>query len=173
MTCNDKDGQPDLEDAKARMARSFRSTAPAAVSASQLARQSGGAVRTAPRPAQTMAYAQTGAGPSAQDMADLNSLFAAADYEAQMAADMASYAASRPAPRQWQNWGDKPKYSASPLEKAVKENKAADDKYLCPKCREGHLRLIRGKNGAFWGCTNYPRCTATFDDNKGMPLMDS
>ena len=57
--------------------------------------------------------------------------------------------------------------------KAAKESKAADDKYLCPKCREGHLRLIRGKNGAFWGCTNYPRCTATFDDNKGMPLMDS
>ena len=173
MTCNDKDGQPDLEDAKARMARSFRSTTPAAVSASQLARQSGGAARTAPRPAPTMAYAQTGAGPSAQDMADLNSLFAAADYEAQMAADMASYEASRPAPRQWQNWGDKPKYSASPLEKAAKENKAADDKYLCPKCREGHLRLIRGKNGSFWGCTNYPRCTATFDDSKGMPRLDS
>lgn len=173
MTCNDKDGQPDLEEAKARMARSFRSTAPAAVSASQLARQSGGAVRTAPKPAPTMAYAQTGAGPSAQDMADLNSLFAAADYEAQMAADMASYEASRPAPRPWQNWGDKPKYSASPMEKAAKESKAADDKYLCPKCREGHLRLIRGKNGSFWGCTNYPRCTATFDDSKGMPLMDS
>ena len=172
MTCNDKDGKPDLDDAKARMARSARSTAPAAVSASQLARQSSGSVRTAPRAA-TVAYAQTGTGPSAQDMADLNSLFAAADYEAQMAADMASYEASRPAPRQWQNWGDKPKYSASPLEKAAKEKTAADDKYLCPKCREGHLRLIRGKNGAFWGCSNYPRCTATFDDNKGMPLLDS
>ena len=89
-----------------------------------------------------------------------------------MAADMASYQAAQGG-RSWQNWEDKPQYSASPLEKAAKEKTQADDKYLCPKCREGHLRLIRGKNGAFWGCTNYPRCTATFDDSKGAPVINS
>jgi DNA topoisomerase-3 len=40
---------------------------------------------------------------------------------------------------------------------------------LCPRCREGRLRRINGKNGAFWGCTNYPHCTATYDDIKGKP----
>ena len=45
------------------------------------------------------------------------------------------------------------------------------EKYLCPRCREGHLRRIRGKNGAFWGCSNYPRCTATFDDSHDKPLL--
>jgi len=173
MTCNDRDGKPDLEDAKARMARSFRASAPAVVSASQLARQESGATRTDKGFVAAAAYGQTGSGPSAQDMADLNSLFAAADYEAQMAEDMASYTASQAPARKWQNWGDKPKFSASPLEKAAKDRSTGDNQYLCPKCREGHLRLIRGKNGAFWGCTNYPRCTATFDDQKGAPVFGS
>ena len=81
MTCNDKDGKPDFEDAKARMARTVRTSAPAAVSASQLARQSG-ASGYKPRQVAPAVYAQSDSGPSAQDRADLNSLFAAADYEA-------------------------------------------------------------------------------------------
>ncbi|MBQ3970671.1 MAG: topoisomerase DNA-binding C4 zinc finger domain-containing protein, partial [Selenomonadaceae bacterium] len=40
-----------------------------------------------------------------------------------------------------------------------------------PKCREGNLRRINGRNGAFWGCSNYPRCTATFDDGKDGPVL--
>ena len=72
-------------------------------------------------------------------------------------------------------WGDKPHYSAKPMEKLAETPAAASQgkEYLCPRCREGRLRYIRGKNGAFWGCTNYPRCTATFDDNKGQPMLDA
>ena len=40
---------------------------------------------------------------------------------------------------------------------------------LCPRCKEGQLRQIKGRNGVFWGCSNYPRCTATYDDIKGKP----
>lgn len=154
MTCNDKEGKPDMEDAKSRVARSPRNMMPAA-----------------------MAYsAQSYPAPSAQDMEELNSLFSAADYEANLAADMQDYMASLP-PKGWQDWAEKPKYSASPLEhmrenETVQSKNAADkEKYLCPRCREGHLRQIRGKNGTFWGCTNYPRCTATFDDEKNKPVL--
>lgn len=34
------------------------------------------------------------------------------------------------------------------------------EKYLCPKCGE-QLRIINGKNGTFWGCSNYPNCRHT------------
>ena len=70
-------------------------------------------------------------------------------------------------------WGDQPKYSASPLEHMdhAPAKPATEGKYLCPRCREGQLRRIHGKNGAFWGCTNYPHCTATFDDDKGKPAL--
>lgn len=47
----------------------------------------------------------------------------------------------------------------------------SQEAYLCPRCREGHLRKINGKNGVFWGCSNYPHCTATFDDAKGKPVL--
>ncbi len=49
------------------------------------------------------------------------------------------------------------------------EHPAPATAVLCPRCREGRLRRINGKNGAFWGCTNYPHCTATYDDIKGKP----
>ncbi len=44
--------------------------------------------------------------------------------------------------------------------------------YLCPHCKEGQLKHIRGRNGDFWGCSNYPHCTATFDDNNGKPVFN-
>jgi len=61
----------------------------------------------------------------------------------------------------------KGKTSANPLETMGKT--ASRSQLLCPRCREGQLRRINGKNGAFWGCTNYPHCTATYDDIKGKP----
>ncbi|MGN0941473.1 MAG: DNA topoisomerase 3 [Selenomonadaceae bacterium] len=63
--------------------------------------------------------------------------------------------------------------SAMPMEKLARANDkttGASD-ILCPHCREGHLRRINGRNGYFWGCTNYPRCTATYDDNNGSPVL--
>ena len=44
-------------------------------------------------------------------------------------------------------------------------------KFLCPHCKEGSLRFVRGKNGGFWGCSNYPSCTATYDDANGKPAL--
>lgn len=39
----------------------------------------------------------------------------------------------------------------------------------CPRCKQGVLQLRSGKNGDFWGCTNYPRCRETADDDGGKP----
>lgn len=63
----------------------------------------------------------------------------------------------------------KPKLSAMPLEKQAKQQ--ANSKYLCPHCKDGNLRRIHGRNGWFWACSNYPHCTATYDDNNGMPVL--
>lgn len=67
---------------------------------------------------------------------------------------------------------NKVKKSAMPLEKQAKQGtKNVDSKYLCPHCKDGSLRRIHGKNGWFWACSNYPHCTATYDDNNGMPMI--
>ncbi len=41
----------------------------------------------------------------------------------------------------------------------------------CPTCG-GALVKRNGKNGEFWGCTNYPKCRTTFDDKDGKPDFD-
>lgn len=70
------------------------------------------------------------------------------------------------------NKANKPKVSAAPLEQQAKTEKAkADKKYLCPHCKDGNLRRIHGRNGYFWSCSNYPHCTATYDDNNGVPVL--
>lgn len=43
--------------------------------------------------------------------------------------------------------------------------------YLCPTCRQGTLRYISGENGPFWGCNNYPKCKATYDDKNETPVL--
>jgi len=142
LTCNDKDGQPDMEDAQGRAGRSGRRT-PAGVS---------------PQPAASFtSYGSSE--PTAADWAELDAIYAAGT-----------------AKGSFTPWQDKPRPSASPMEKLVTKSlgqapRADANKYLCPHCREGHLRLIKGRNGAFWGCTNYPRCTATFDDKQGTPIL--
>ena len=184
MTCNDKNGKPDLEDAKARLARRPRDMGPATISATALMRQQGDSSRQgrtrAAQPAAAASYApaayassdyrEGGAQESAADIAELNALFSPEDYAARFEADRQSYEAQRTS--SWQNWSDKPKYSASPMEHMEKNGTGQEkDKYLCPRCREGHLRSLHGRNGVFWGCSNYPRCTATFDDDHGRPLL--
>ena len=158
LTCNDKEGQPDMEDAKSRAAgRSFVGSAAA------------GKARGAAAPVNPAGYgsysSRRGGAPSAADMAEIDALLAGGEL----------YGAP-PARNSWGGLQDKPRYSASPMEQSKKAgtlDKGADkDKYLCPRCREGHLHLHRGKNGPFWGCSNYPRCTATFDDDKGAPLLN-
>ena len=66
-------------------------------------------------------------------------------------------------------WGTEPKPSAAPMEHMEKAKEKSP--WLCPHCREGSLQLVHGRNGDFWGCTNYPNCTATYDDDKGRPVL--
>lgn len=69
---------------------------------------------------------------------------------------------------------DKPKVSAAPLEQQAHKQaktKINEKKYLCPHCKDGNLRRIHGRNGYFWSCSNYPHCTATYDDNNGVPVI--
>ena len=66
---------------------------------------------------------------------------------------------------------DEQKYSASPMEHWQDTGGRTENHYICPRCRKGHLRKVQGRNGAFWGCSNYPRCTATFDDGNDGPAI--
>ncbi len=44
---------------------------------------------------------------------------------------------------------------------------------ICPLCKEGGLRRIKGKKGLFWGCTRFKEgCKATFEDRDGKPALD-
>ncbi len=44
----------------------------------------------------------------------------------------------------------------------------------CPVCGKGRLYLHEGKFGKFWSCSAYKEgCTASFDDNKGKPVIIS
>ena len=40
----------------------------------------------------------------------------------------------------------------------------------CPRC-DAPMFLRNGKNGAFWGCSNYPDCKMTANDNNGKPVF--
>ena len=48
---------------------------------------------------------------------------------------------------------------------------AAEGVFKCPNCGSALVKR-HGKNGDFWGCTNYPRCRTTFDDKDGKPDFD-
>jgi ssDNA-binding Zn-finger/Zn-ribbon topoisomerase 1 len=40
--------------------------------------------------------------------------------------------------------------------------------YECPDCDQPLVRR-QGNKGYFWGCSNYPECTATRPDDNGKP----
>lgn len=42
------------------------------------------------------------------------------------------------------------------------------DSVLCPDCQNPLIRR-KGKNGYFWGCSNYPECRKTYPDKNGKP----
>lgn len=154
MTCDDKDGKPDLEGAKNR--RSF-----------------GG----------NNSFNQQNFTSSAQTFFSGNN-YNVADEDYSVLNNYDPYAYQGSYKNTYNSFNNNaPKTSAMPMEKlAIKEESirknggkvnSDDNKFLCPRCREGHLRSIKGRNGVFWGCTNYPRCTATFDDEKGAPRLNS
>ena len=49
----------------------------------------------------------------------------------------------------------------------------AAETFPCPHCNDGRLRRLKGKNGYFWGCSNYQRepnpCQTTLPDEHGKP----
>jgi len=56
--------------------------------------------------------------------------------------------------------------------KKLSERLIKDGAPKCPNCG-GALVKRKGKNGEFWGCANYPKCRATFNDVSGKPDFDS
>lgn len=46
------------------------------------------------------------------------------------------------------------------IRQTVIERKAKMENLLCPRCN-GQLKVRTGKNGKFYGCSNYPRCRFT------------
>ena len=159
MSCDDKDGKPDMSGAQARRPAGSGSTAVRHYSAASAA--------SAAAAGPAAGYADS------PYMSEAEMAAFSAEYQPMVSA--AALIAQQKQAAGTSRWGDKPHYSAKPMEKLAETPAAAPQgkEYLCPRCREGRLRYIRGKNGAFWGCTNYPRCTATFDDNKGQPMLDA
>lgn len=39
----------------------------------------------------------------------------------------------------------------------------------CPHCGQGVLQQRTGRNGLFWGCSRYPQCRGSYDDDNGQP----
>ena len=152
MTVPDKDGRPDLSRVPTR-----RENTPRFMSSEDL--------RSSPNPSVSMvakpAWPSDAPFISEEEMAAF-----LAEYQPSLS--VSSYA-GRSAPKTSKRWDAKPKYFAAPMERMEKSANAS--KYLCPHCKEGHLRFIRGKNGGFWGCSNYPACTATYDDISGKPVL--
>ena len=52
--------------------------------------------------------------------------------------------------------------------KSKKSSKKSNVK--CPRCG-APMFLRNGKNGSFWGCSNYPECNMTANDNHGKPVF--
>ena len=46
------------------------------------------------------------------------------------------------------------------IKQNVKEKKSKMANLICPRCN-GELKLRNGRNGKFYGCSNYPRCKFT------------
>ena len=51
---------------------------------------------------------------------------------------------------------------------AAAKSTQAGPSYPCPRCQKP-LRLVKGPNGPFWGCTGYPECKHSQPDDDGKP----
>ena len=53
----------------------------------------------------------------------------------------------------------------------ARESRIAEAKDIvkCPKCGKPMMRR-KGPSGFFWGCTGYPECKSTMEDDKGKPV---
>lgn len=58
------------------------------------------------------------------------------------------------------------------LDDFFKANGIATEQIPCPECSSGVLRCINGKNGKFWGCSNYNSgCKYIAQDDNGKPKI--
>ena len=146
LTCNDKNGKPDLT-----AAQRYTSTAEETRSENEL--------RLAPEKS-AAALPEDFLPLSEEEMAAFT-----ATYRPELSAQ--SFLARTASPPR--SWTEKPKRPAAALEHTPAD--VPENAPLCPRCREGRLRLVHGRNGDFWGCSNYPRCTASYDDQQGQPLV--
>ena len=46
--------------------------------------------------------------------------------------------------------------------------KPAEGVTICPRCKTGIMVKRKGKNGEFWGCSNYPHCRNSCNDLKDL-----
>lgn len=60
-------------------------------------------------------------------------------------------------------------FTAHMCQKANGTRLAAEGQIVCPRCKIGVMQKRHGKNGDFWGCSNYPRCRMSCDDKEGKP----
>lgn len=63
-------------------------------------------------------------------------------------------------------------FTAHMCQKANSIRLAAEGQIVCPRCKVGVMQKRHGKNGDFWGCSNYPRCRMSCDDKEGMPDLE-
>lgn len=57
--------------------------------------------------------------------------------------------------------------------KALDAKIEREGEHPCPRCKNGVLIKRSGKNGDFWGCSNYPRCRMSCDDKDGKPQLNA
>lgn len=60
-------------------------------------------------------------------------------------------------------------FTASICNMATGLHIALKGEHPCPQCGHGVLQQRNGKNGKFWGCSQYPKCKAGYDDHDGAP----
>ena len=60
-------------------------------------------------------------------------------------------------------------FTTAICEMAAGLNIALKGEHPCPQCGRGVLVQRNGKNGKFWGCSQYPKCKAGYDDHNGQP----
>ena len=168
MTCDDKAGTPDLAGVAQRGAPrrggDFKEGDDAyRVGAKK--QSSGVPLKAAKATAQSSARTPKGAAYDASPMTEEEMAAFLTAYRPEMSARafLAQTETPRPA------WSSAPKASAAALEDMTQKATPSDPP--CPTCGEGHLRLLHGRNGDFWGCSRYPQCTATYDDRQGKPAL--
>ena len=65
------------------------------------------------------------------------------------------------------------KFTAELCHKAENANiQLPEGSQKCPLCEKGIMVKRNGKNGKFWGCSNYPACKCTAPDKDGKPNFE-